>query len=155
MTDNGVIYNLKVDTDIEEIEVSESVIDYFAESDEVIVRDISHEYYQGVYDVTPKTYSQKLETAEKVMKQDVNVKSIPFFEFSKKKGTTSNSQGYATKNYLYNSEGSGRFYGAIQRMALWNKCLSSDEIATLFEEETTGSGVYLNSNGTRSEASAR
>lgn len=70
------------------------------------------------------------------------------------KGTTSNSQGYATKNYLYNSEGSGRFYGAIQRMALWNKCLSSTEIATLFEEETTGSGVYLNSSGTWSETTA-
>ena len=39
-------------------------------------------------------------------------------------------------------------------MALWNKCLSDTEIATLFEEETTGSGVYLNSNGTWSEATA-
>lgn len=59
------------------------------------------------------------------------------------KGTTSNSQGYQAKNYLYNSEGSGRFYGAIQRMALWNKCLSASEIETLFEEETTGSGLFL------------
>ena len=88
MTENEVIYNLEIEKDEKEIKVSQELVDYFAETEEVIVRDISHEYYRGMYDVTPKTYSQKLETAEKVMKKDVNVKSIPFFEVSNKKGTT-------------------------------------------------------------------
>lgn len=68
------------------------------------------------------------------------------------KGTTSYSQGYASKYYLYNNEGSGRFYGAISRMCLWNKCLSSTEIETLFTEETTGSGLFLKSGTAWTEA---
>lgn len=69
-------------------------------------------------------------------------------------GTASKSQGYASKTYLYNNEGSGRFYGAIQRMCLWNKCLSSTELETLFTEEVTGTGLYLNSGGSWTEAQA-
>ncbi len=68
------------------------------------------------------------------------------------KGTSSSAQGYASKNYLYNNEGSGRFYGAISRMCLWNKCLSSSEIETLFTEQPIGSGLFLNESGTWSEA---
>lgn len=68
------------------------------------------------------------------------------------KGTTTNSQGYASKTYLYNNEGSGRFYGAIQRMCLWNKCLSSSELETLFTEEVSGTGLYLKSGTTWTEA---
>ena len=67
-------------------------------------------------------------------------------------GTASKSQGYASKTYLYNNEGSGRFYGAIQRMCLWNKCLSSTEIETLFTEEVSGTGVFVNSGSTWTEA---
>jgi hypothetical protein len=70
------------------------------------------------------------------------------------KGTTTNSKGYASKYYLYNNEGSGRFYGAINRMCLWNKCLSSSELETLFTEDTSGSGVYLKNNGSWTEAQA-
>lgn len=83
-----VIYDLEIDTNEKEIDVSQEQYDYLADTKEVIVRDTSHEYYQGMYDVTPRTYSQKLETAEKVMSKDVNVKSIPFFEVSNKQGTT-------------------------------------------------------------------
>lgn len=68
------------------------------------------------------------------------------------RGTTSNSQGYASKKYLYNSEGSGRFYGAIGRMCLWNKCLSSAELETLFTKKTTGSGLFLKSGTAWAEA---
>lgn len=59
------------------------------------------------------------------------------------RGTTTAANGYGSKTYLYNSEGSGRFYGAIQRMCLWNKCLSSSELETLFTEEPSGSGVFI------------
>lgn len=68
------------------------------------------------------------------------------------KGTTTMSNGYAKKYYIYNNEGSGRFYGAIQRMCLWNKCLSSTELATLFTEEVSGTGLYLKSGTIWSEA---
>ena len=67
-------------------------------------------------------------------------------------GTTSYSQGYANKYYLYNNEGNGRFYGAIQRMCLWNKCLSSTEIETLFTEEASGTGLFMNTGSTWTEA---
>lgn len=68
------------------------------------------------------------------------------------KGTTTASNGYGSKTYLYNNEGSGRFYGAINRMCLWNKCLSSTEIETLFTEAPSGTGLFLNSGSTWSEA---
>lgn len=67
------------------------------------------------------------------------------------KGTTTNSNGYSNKYYLYNNEGSGRFYGAIQRMCLWNKCLSSTEIKTLFTEKTS-TGLFVKSGSSWSEA---
>lgn len=66
------------------------------------------------------------------------------------KGTTTKSNGYAKKYYLYNSEGSGRFTGAIQRMCLWNKCLSSDEIETLFTK-ISETGLFVKSGDMWSE----
>lgn len=68
------------------------------------------------------------------------------------KGTTTASNGYGSKTYLYNSEGNGRFYGAINRMCLWNKCLSSSEIQTLFTEAPSGSGLFMKNNGKWVEA---
>lgn len=38
----------------------------------------------------------------------------------------------ASKNYIYNGEGNGRFDGAIQSIRIWNKCLSSSEIQTIY-----------------------
>ena len=51
-------------------------------------RDKNHEYYDGSYAVTPKTKAQTLETADKVMRADVDVKAIPTYEVSNDKGTT-------------------------------------------------------------------
>lgn len=51
------------------------------------------------------------------------------------KGTSSSSAARATKRYLYNNEGKGRFHGAIYSIRIWNKCLNSTEIQTLFTEK--------------------
>ncbi len=53
------------------------------------------------------------------------------------KGTSTRSAARQTKRYLFNNEGSGRFSGALYAMRIWNKCLTSAEIATLFTEEET------------------
>lgn len=42
--------------------------------------------YKGSYEVTPKTTKQVIETAQKVMKDDVTVFAIPFFETSNTSG---------------------------------------------------------------------
>lgn len=42
--------------------------------------------YQGVYDVTPKVVEQRMETKDKVMRYDVTIKSIPFFNVSNTSG---------------------------------------------------------------------
>lgn len=44
--------------------------------------------YQGAYTVVPKVTSQLLETANKMMEQDVNVLEIPYQETSNIKGIT-------------------------------------------------------------------
>jgi hypothetical protein len=54
----------------------------------VTERDTAHDYYNGAYTVTPKTTAQTLETADKVMRADVDVKAIPTYEVSNDKGTT-------------------------------------------------------------------
>ena len=42
--------------------------------------------YQGVYDVTPKVVEQRMETKNKVLRDDVIIKSIPFFNVSNTSG---------------------------------------------------------------------
>ena len=42
--------------------------------------------YQGVYDVIPKVVEQRMETKNKVMRDDVTIKSIPFFNVSNTSG---------------------------------------------------------------------
>ena len=42
--------------------------------------------YTGPYTVTPKVEAQTLETARKIMTDDVNIKAIPFFETSNNAG---------------------------------------------------------------------
>lgn len=44
--------------------------------------------YKGPYTVIPDTESQKLETKDKRMTDDVNVKEIPTYEVSNNTGTT-------------------------------------------------------------------
>lgn len=46
----------------------------------VTERDVDHDYYEGNYVVTPKVNTQSLPTADKVMKEDVSIKAIPFYE---------------------------------------------------------------------------
>lgn len=46
------------------------------------------EEYDGAYDVIPKTYAQELGTDNKVMRDNVRVEKIPYFETSNEKGTT-------------------------------------------------------------------
>lgn len=44
--------------------------------------------YDGKYTVVPKTTSQELLTKDKKMKDNVTIKSIPYFETSNEEGTT-------------------------------------------------------------------
>lgn len=42
--------------------------------------------YQGAYDITPKVVEQRMETKDKLMTDDVTIKSIPFFNVSNTSG---------------------------------------------------------------------
>lgn len=44
--------------------------------------------YEGVYDITPKVVEQRMETKDKLMRDDVTIKSIPFFNVSNTSGGT-------------------------------------------------------------------
>lgn len=46
------------------------------------------DYYEGEYEVIPKTVEQKLDTKQKTMREDVMVEKIPVHEFSNDSGTT-------------------------------------------------------------------
>lgn len=65
---------------------SEQHIDY--EFNEVIEVDKNHEVYMGEYDVTPNIEQQVLETANKVLVENVTIKKIPFFEVGNTSGGT-------------------------------------------------------------------
>lgn len=43
-------------------------------------------WYEGEYEVTPSVEPQILETAQKTMKRDVEIKAIPFFNVSNSSG---------------------------------------------------------------------
>lgn len=101
--------------------------------------------------ITSKVYTQGIEYHIIVTVNSSKTTTL-YVNSTTAKGTTTKSNGYANKYYLYNNEGSGRFYGAIQRMCLWNKCLSSTEIEALFTEESTGAGVFLKQNDNWVEA---
>lgn len=42
--------------------------------------------YQGEYEVTPRVVEQRMETKDKLLKDDVTIKSIPFFNVSNTSG---------------------------------------------------------------------
>ena len=44
------------------------------------------EPYEGPYDVTPKVTAQTLPTAKKLMRDDVSVRAIPYFDVSNPAG---------------------------------------------------------------------
>lgn len=46
------------------------------------------EEYDGEYTVVPKTHEQELDTKNKLMKDNVTVKKIPYHEVSNDTGTT-------------------------------------------------------------------
>ena len=49
---------------------------------------IGGEQYKGDYIVTPKVISQTMETKNKVLTDDMTIKSIPFFNVSNTSGVT-------------------------------------------------------------------
>lgn len=49
---------------------------------------VSRSYYSGDYEVIPKASSQTLETKEKIMRDDLEITSIPYFETSNQYGKT-------------------------------------------------------------------
>ena len=53
---------------------------------EAITPVVTAESYAGPYEVVPKTESQTLETADKLMTQDVTVQAIPFYRTSNQSG---------------------------------------------------------------------
>ncbi len=54
----------------------------------VTERDRDHDYYEGPYEVTPQIYAQELATEQRIARENIEVKEIPKFEVSNKKGTT-------------------------------------------------------------------
>lgn len=53
---------------------------------QTITKYVGGEQYSGEYVVTPKVDEQTLETKDKVLTEDVTIKSIPFFKVSNNKG---------------------------------------------------------------------
>lgn len=53
---------------------------------QAVVVSVGGEPYEGEYEVTPKISSQTLATAKKLMKDDVTVKAIPYFDVSNPAG---------------------------------------------------------------------
>lgn len=45
-----------------------------------------YEVYGGAYEITPKVEAQSLHTKDKLMSDDVKIKSIPFFSVSNETG---------------------------------------------------------------------
>lgn len=48
----------------------------------------NQEQYTGVYTVTPKITQQTLNTAQKILKDNVDILSIPYYETTNVKGKT-------------------------------------------------------------------
>ena len=53
---------------------------------QAVVVSVKEEPYEGEYEITPKISSQILPTAKKLMKDDVTVKAIPYFDVSNPAG---------------------------------------------------------------------
>lgn len=72
-------------TKIPSLEGSLSPIGGFSGS---VSREINHEEYSGDYEIIPRTYSQHLNTADKIMRKDVDIDKIPYAEVSNPSGGT-------------------------------------------------------------------
>jgi hypothetical protein len=53
---------------------------------QTVTKEAEYEYYEESYSVTPKATSQVLETKSKLMKDDLTINKIPFFETSNEQG---------------------------------------------------------------------
>lgn len=53
-----------------------------------VIQQSTETWYEGEYEVTPSVDPQVLETAQKTMKRDVEIKAIPFFNVSNSSGGT-------------------------------------------------------------------
>lgn len=81
-----------------EVMIDEEIVSSVAQNDEsidavtevVIVHNSGdYDYYDGTYHVIPKAYDEQiLPTREKIMRDDVTVDSVPYYETHNEKGTT-------------------------------------------------------------------
>lgn len=59
-------------------------------SEDVIVgrlsKPVGYEEYKGVYNITPKATSQTMDTKNKLMKKDITVEAIPYYEVENVQG---------------------------------------------------------------------
>lgn len=53
-----------------------------------VIRSDTHSYYDGSYTVTPRSTAQILPTADKIMRNDLTVFKIPYWEVGNLNGTT-------------------------------------------------------------------
>ena len=53
---------------------------------QAVIVSVGGEPYEGEYEVTPKISSQTLATAKKLMKDDMTIKAIPYFDVSNPAG---------------------------------------------------------------------
>lgn len=85
----GVIFDMDEKCFNSDFESNNKQFDiHFNELQKVNEAPTSYKYYDGDYSVIPKIQSQTLETREKIMKDDLEVKAIPYFETSNDSGTT-------------------------------------------------------------------
>ncbi len=84
------IYNLECDFDIDNLnfELLEDTQIYNIDFGILTERKGDKTYYGGPYTVTPRTYSQKLEIADKTARQDIDIEKIPTYAVDNAKGTT-------------------------------------------------------------------
>lgn len=67
----------------------EEEIDISMENDVIKVISDDVEKYEGIYDITPQAFqNQELYTKDKLLKENITVKEIPFFETSNQYGNT-------------------------------------------------------------------
>lgn len=80
------------DTEKNVIKIVDGCLDLISiesgEFDKFLEVDKNRNYYDGPYVVTPASHEQILETKEKFLEENVEVKEIPYFETSNEYGTT-------------------------------------------------------------------
>lgn len=79
-----------IERQMREIEWRLTIVDYSyvnpVEPPDPIDPDDPNDYYVGTYEITPKTTSQVIDCDNRIMKEDVDVKAIPYSEVSNTTG---------------------------------------------------------------------